>query len=148
MPILVDTNVLIRLRDASSPDHLDCVRCLHPEIIRARGLVIFAQVLIEFWAVATRPKDVNGVGLTAAEADADLSDLLKILPCLGELPDVLSRWRQLVLQFGVLGRQAHDARLVAAMDLHGISTILTLNRADFARYSHIHCLAPSELLVT
>ena len=33
-----------------------------------------------------------------------------------------------------MGVQVHDARLVAAMKIHGINHILTLNVGDFKRY--------------
>lgn len=36
---------------------------------------------------------------------------------------------------GVRGKPAHDARLVAAMRLHGITRILTFNVGDYARYA-------------
>jgi predicted nucleic acid-binding protein len=39
----------------------------------------------------------------------------------------------------------HDARLVAAMNVHGVRRILTFNTDDFARYG-IEVLHPSSLL--
>lgn len=44
-------------------------------------------------------------------------------------------WRRLVVAHGVRGVQVHDARLAAAMRVHGVGRILTLNGADFARYA-------------
>jgi hypothetical protein len=35
---------------------------------------------------------------------------------------------------GVIGSQVYDARLVAAMTVHGVGRILTFNVADFSRY--------------
>jgi hypothetical protein len=35
---------------------------------------------------------------------------------------------------GVIGSQVYDARLVAAMTVHGVGRILTFNAADFSRY--------------
>jgi predicted nucleic acid-binding protein len=39
--------------------------------------------------------------------------------------------------------QVHDARLIAAMTVHGINNILTLNTRDLARYPGINALEPS-----
>jgi hypothetical protein len=41
--------------------------------------------------------------------------------------------------------QVHDARLVALMQVHGITHILTLNGADFARYPGIVPIDPASL---
>ncbi len=43
----------------------------------------------------------------------------------------------------VSGTKVHDAKLVAAMHVHGIGKILTFNTADFARseIDAIHTLA-------
>jgi hypothetical protein len=100
-------------------------------------------VLIEYWVVATRPKAVNGLGLSVPEANADVEDFLAAFPCLPEPPDIADRWRNLVNQHGVAGRPAHDTRLVALMEAHAVRELLTLNTSDFARYSQIATIAPS-----
>jgi predicted nucleic acid-binding protein len=40
----------------------------------------------------------------------------------------------LVTTYGVVGNRLYDARLVAAMTVHGVGRILTFNHADFSRY--------------
>ncbi len=53
------------------------------------------------------------------------------------LPDSEStyrEWRRLIVEYSVSGVQVHDARLVAAMHVHGVSHLLTLNTGDFSRY--------------
>lgn len=39
--------------------------------------------------------------------------------------------------FAVSGVQVHDARLVAAMQAHNITHILTFNTSDFTRYASL-----------
>jgi hypothetical protein len=39
----------------------------------------------------------------------------------------------------------HDVRLVALMLAHGVTHLLTLNGADFRRYSEITCLRPDAV---
>jgi hypothetical protein len=56
------------------------------------------------------------------------------------LPDILAiyrLWRLLVDSYSVIGRQVYDARLVAVMQAHGITHLLTLDSTDFRRYSAI-----------
>ena len=66
------------------------------------------------------------------------------------LPDseaVYSVWRTLAIDHNVRGVQVHDARLAAIMLVHGVARILTLNPADFVRYSGVQAVHPSEVLV-
>jgi predicted nucleic acid-binding protein len=103
---------------------------------------IVPQVVYEFWAVATRPVIVNGLGLTSAEVRAKLQGLLSTIRLLRDERTIYERWRGLVADRDVKGKQVHDARLVAAMLRHNISHLLTFNAADFARYSEIEVGEP------
>jgi predicted nucleic acid-binding protein len=48
----------------------------------------------------------------------------------------------------VLGKNAHDARLVAAMNVHGVTHLLTFNAADFRRFTTIQVMTPAAVLST
>jgi predicted nucleic acid-binding protein len=56
---------------------------------------------------------------------------------LADSRDVHEEWRHLLVTNNVSGVQVHDARLVAAMHVHGVKRILTSNTKDFARYTNI-----------
>lgn len=146
VPILVDANVLVRLRDADSPEHANCMALYRAAANRQFDLRVCAQVLIEFWVVVTRPRAANGMGLLPIDADRDLRDFLTVFPVLSEPSDVLGRWHELVVQHGVVGKPAHDARLVALMDTHAVREVLTLNVADFSRYRQVTAITPGQLL--
>jgi predicted nucleic acid-binding protein len=65
------------------------------------------------------------------------------------LPDSLAvheEWRKLLAAVGVSGVQVHDARLVAAMRVHGVRRVLTLNKSDFARFDGIEAVHPDDVL--
>ncbi len=106
---------------------------------------ICAQVLIEFRCVSTRPRDVNGLGISALEVSGRTADLRGIFTCLPEPPDMADRWESIVDKYSVIGKPCHDARLVALMLAHGITHLLTLNPSDFTRYSEITAVTPQEL---
>ena len=146
MRILVDTNILLRWSDAESPEHDICLRAVDHLFERQEGVYSCAQVLIEYWAVSTRPPAVNGLGFSIVEAAKRLSRFDETLQCLPEPADIAQRWRKIVMDYGVSGKQAHDARLVALMLSHGITQLLTLNTPDFARYPEITPLTPAEAL--
>jgi predicted nucleic acid-binding protein len=58
---------------------------------------------------------------------------------------VYREWRQIVVKHGVMGVQVHDARLAAAMYVHGVRHILTLNVADFSRFDGLMALHPGSV---
>jgi hypothetical protein len=43
----------------------------------------------------------------------------------------------MVVHYHIAGVQVHDARLAAAMRVHGVSHILTLNLTDFIRFADL-----------
>ena len=92
------------------------------------------QNFVEFWNVATRPIERNGFGLVPATADRLLRLVERLFPLLPDSPDVYTEWPRLVVSFGVSGIQVHDARITAAMIVHGVTHILTFNTTDFVRY--------------
>lgn len=146
MSYLVDTNILLRPCDSSSSEHHVCRTALSELLRKGETCHCCAQTLIEFWVVATRPQEVNGLGFSPADALANLMDLQRFLSCLPEPPDMAFRWQTIVAEHEVRGRKAHDARLVAFMGAHRLSSILTLNVADFARYPDIESIRPEQIL--
>jgi predicted nucleic acid-binding protein len=50
-----------------------------------------------------------------------------------------------VLEHRVSGIQVHDARIVAAMTVHQVNSILTFDLDDFARYSDITVVHPAKV---
>jgi predicted nucleic acid-binding protein len=131
---LADTNVLLRFADRTHPVH-PIVRTAVRQL-RTSGHSVRAtpQNFVEFWNVATRPIEKNGFGLAPANADRLLRLVERLFPLLPDSPTVYTEWRRLVVSFGVSGIQAHDARIVAAMIVHGVTHILTFNTTDFVRY--------------
>lgn len=146
MKYLIDTNVLLRFFDISDSRNAEVVAAIDKVTSLTEDTYVCAQVLIEYWAVATRPLDVNGFGLDPTEADIRLAQIETLLACLPEPVDVARRWRGLATRYGVRGKQAHDARITAVMLAHGVTHILTLNPDDFARYEGIKSLTPSDVV--
>jgi len=54
-----------------------------------------------------------------------------------------SIWERLVVAHLCHGRVSYVARLVAAMRTHGITRLLTLNTADFARFPGLTLIDPT-----
>ena len=62
------------------------------------------------------------------------------------IPAIYVEWKSLVTQHAVMGKKAHDARIVAAMKVHNVSHLLTFNRADFKRFQGIIIVTEPNLL--
>lgn len=81
MSYLVDTNFLLRLAQNTSPFHSDARNAYSTLRTQGELLTIVPQNLVEFWAVATRPSSVNGLGLLIAVAAQELSEWRAYLRC-------------------------------------------------------------------
>jgi predicted nucleic acid-binding protein len=141
MSVFVDTNVLLRTTEPSDPLH-DAAVAATTELIRSgETLFITPQMLAEFWTVATRPTEKNGLGLSIEEAFDELARIEQFFTIVSESPDVYREWKRALVRHQVMGVDAHDTRLVAAMNTYGIKRILTFDDG-FARYAGIEVLHP------
>jgi predicted nucleic acid-binding protein len=127
----------------------DAVSAVETLLYAEAEVYLVPQVLYEFWAVATRPATArDGLGFTPGEAQAAVNEFLSDLTLRRDRPEVYDEWQTLVSTHGVTGMDSHDARIVAAMHLHGIDRILTFNVDDFRRYTTITAILPQEILST
>jgi predicted nucleic acid-binding protein len=142
---LLDTNILVRLVDRASAQHVAAVAAVASLLAQGHELYITAQTLIEFWSVATRPLSANGLGWDTTRIFAELNDIRSRFPLLDDTPGVFQNWLRLVSAEAVRGRQVHDARLVAVMEAHSITHLLTFNVNDFRRFATITVVHPDEV---
>jgi predicted nucleic acid-binding protein len=131
MAYLVDTNVLARLANTADPLHAVAGQALLELHRRGEVVHVTAQNLVEFRNLATRPKAVNGLGFSAAGAEAKAAGFEAMFPLLAETPDIYPAWKALVGALGVIGKRVHDARLVAVCHAHAVTHLLTFNVSDF-----------------
>jgi predicted nucleic acid-binding protein len=146
MNYLVDTNVLTRLAEPGHPMHQPAVDAVKLLVHQGHKLHVVPQNLYEFWVVCTRPTGVNGLGKTAAEAVAELANIRSLFLWADDTPAVYGVWELLVASIPVLGKNAHDARLVAAMAVHGLSHLLSFNARDFRNYPGVTSVTPAGVL--
>ncbi len=147
MRYLLDSNILLRLARRSDPLRPPVRSALRTLRRRGDELCYTPQNLVEFWSVSTRPAAARGgLGLTPTETDRRLRLLVeRFFTRLPDGPAVHAEWRRLVVAHAVSGVQVHDARLVAAMQAHGVTHLLTLNTGDFARYPGITAVHPQAV---
>lgn len=148
MPILVDSNILCRLARSDDPQHQVAREAVEICLQRQEDLLLTPQAQREFWVVATRPREKNGLGLSPSQAAQHLTDFEQFSTFVPDTAAVHQNWRRLVTQHQVSGKDAHDAGFVAAMQVHGVDQILTFNAEDFQRYrGQITILTPEQLAI-
>lgn len=146
MRYLVDSNVVLRLLQRNDPHHSTIRQAVRTLLSRGDELCCAPQNIVELWNVSTRPATARGgFGLTTAETDRRVRLIERVFTVLDEMPAVYPEWRRLVVSHSVMGVQVHDARIVAVMNVYGITHLLTLNGADFARYAGITSVAPDQV---
>lgn len=145
MRILLDTNVLTCLIQPEHPQHARTLDAL--EVLRQRGddFCLVPQNIYEFWVVCSRPREQNGMGLSAQQINDELTKIGNLFRLYRDERAIFQRWESLVAVYDVRGKNAHDARLVAAMLRHGWSCLFTLNAADFHRYTKIQVITPESI---
>jgi predicted nucleic acid-binding protein len=92
MSYLVDSNVLLRLVYRLDSMHGDAENAYIMLREEDQALCIVPQNLIEFWAVATRPANVNGLGLTIEEAARESSLLKSLFTLQLDTSEIYSTW--------------------------------------------------------
>jgi len=145
MKILIDTSILVALKGVDTARLSESQRVLQVLDVQEYSLCVCAQVIMEYWAVATRPITARGgLGLTVSDADADIQAFLRQFDLLPDTETLLQVWHDIVRNYSVSGRQVWDARIAALMQIHSVTTLLTYNPLDFQRYDFITALSPSE----
>ena len=131
--MFIDTNVLVKSRVPSAPDH-DAARASLERAFRdPEPLRISRQVIREYLAVVTQPQTWP-VAITRGDALDDVSRLIGSFEILEDGPVVTESLVALCREVPAGGRQIHDANIVATMLAHGERRLLTLNVSDFRRY--------------
>ncbi len=131
--MFIDTNILINVRVLEAPQR-DIVRTnLKRAFDSPENLRISRQIIREYLAVITRPQ-IWPVPITRADALEDASRLLEIYEMLEDGPAVTDLLLDLCRIAPVVGKQIHDANIVATMLAYGERRLMILNAADFRRY--------------
>jgi predicted nucleic acid-binding protein len=141
---LLDTNILLYLANPEAREHPAAKAAVAHLLSGDERPVVAAQVLFEFWAVATRPVVANGLGWSVARARAEVDAIRSRFQVLEEPPAVVDIWLDMVVAHDLKGKRIHDAHLLATMKVNGVSRLLTCNAADFPPETDISILTPNS----
>lgn len=129
--VVLDTNILLRLANPAAAEHEVCRTAVTRVVEAGNTLATAPQILVEFWVVATRPVDVNGLGWSPEFTRASIDAFATQFELLIETREAFNRWRALVSDTKIQGKRAHDARIAAVMLTSGVTELVTLNTDDF-----------------
>jgi len=133
MAILIDTSVLGRLANRADKSHPVAAAAVAELHRQGELLHITPQNLVEFRNFATRPVSANGLGLAASATEGLAATFEAAFPLLDETPAIYPAWKAIVGALGVVGKQVHDARLLAVCHVHAVTHLLTFNVSHFVR---------------
>jgi predicted nucleic acid-binding protein len=142
--LFVDTNVLLTATDEQRAHHKDALTVLGTAASKGIHLALSGQILREYLVVATRPRPSNGLGLSTADALANVDEFLRCVIVYDETEAVARRLRALVRSAGLSGTRIHDGNVAATMLAHGLTLILTQNAADFEAFAGLAIVTPAE----
>ena len=143
---LLDTNILLRMCDGTASSHFLAGQATAKLLQQEHQVYITSQNLIEFWVVATRPLQVNGLGWNIAKTNFEIEQILAQFPLLEDNRAIFSNWLNIVNTNQIKGKRVHDARLGAVMITHGITHLLTFNPKDFNRITGITIVHPQNII--
>lgn len=132
--VVVDTNVLLAATDRSRTAHEAATRLLNED---ERRLALTPQIVREYLAVATRPAEDNGFGLAAGDAVTNVKQFLDDMDLLSEDGVSTAGLIDLIAGATALGKQVHDANVVAVALAHNARTIVTDNTRHFCRFDQL-----------
>ena len=130
----VDTNVLLRAIHHTLPNHLEANALIYQMWDNDVELWISRQVIREYLVQVTHPNTFR-VPETLADIMEDIANIRSLFRIADETHETTEQLLKLLQKYPTVGKQVHDANIVATMLVNGIDTLLTINVADMKRFS-------------
>lgn len=135
---LLDTNVLLSFGDSAARE---IVYKLFEAGYEPR---LTFQNLAEYWSVATRPREVNGLGLNPGKVNDRIKQLINAFPLILESEKSVQLWMELCAEHQVSGKKVHDFKLAAIALSNEVDTIVTNNVGDFRPIQKLNVIASKD----
>jgi hypothetical protein len=139
-PALLDTNVLVYAMNKDAVHHDVCRALLDRAFAREIRVCLVPQILFEYFAVVTSPRQMS-IPLGVADAASDIKRLRQALPVVYPSERIVDLTLDLVRALGHSGRHVFDIVLAATMLENGIKGIFTFD-GRFAKVPGIIALTP------
>jgi predicted nucleic acid-binding protein len=130
--LFVDTNVLVYANVIEAPEHAVALAAIKAARKAERKLWISRQVLREYLMTMTRPQAF--VGLPREIVLDQVRRFTSQFEVANDTAMVSQTLVELMAERSIVGKQVHDANIVATMIAYDIPALLTRNTKDFARF--------------
>ena len=142
--LFLDTNILLTATDVSRKSHTRAKDIFKTSLEVGFHLCLSGQVVREYLVVATRDRNLNGLGLVTEDAVCNIESFLKRAVLLEETEAVSGHLVTLIRDHNLVGSRIHDANIVATMMAHSISKLITENPKDFREFTEASVLDLSD----
>lgn len=139
--VFVDTNVLFHARVTQSPFHQVADEMLTQFVATGNKIWLSRQIFREYLSVMSRLGKFP-IAIPIASLTDDIQEFESRFEIAEDGPQVTASLLTLLNTIPTLGKQVHDANIVATMLASGVTKLLTQNVADFQRYSHLITVIP------
>lgn len=130
--LFIDSNILIHATNPQSPEHNAARSAFKKYLQSGAKLFVSRQVLREYASVMTGKAAMN-----VADTQKNIEQFMRGMTVFHDSPESFALWREFVQRYDVKGRNIHDCNIAATMMANGVTSILTHNDRDFARYTDI-----------
>ena len=144
--VLADTNVFLSATDRSRNNHRDAQDFLQRCSGAGVHCAVTGQILREYFEVATRPIEVNGLGLSLDDALSNMAIFRGRTVFLEENEAVSRELEVLVRRHGLTGKRGHDTNIAAVLAVFRVPYLITANKDEFTVFEHARVLTPGEAL--
>lgn len=93
MGYLVDTNILLRSCQPDHPMYSAASTAVEILLLQGNNLYITPQNIVEFWNVATRPLNKNGLGMTVQQANNEVDSFESLISLKLDTPTIHQHWK-------------------------------------------------------
>jgi predicted nucleic acid-binding protein len=139
--IFIDTNILIYASVKQSLFHHKALQKLQNYQQNDFELWINRQVIREYLVVLSRPQTFSHP-ISNVQLLKDIQYFNNHFNIADDNQRITKELTNLITNYSVMGKQIHDANIVATMVANGILDLFTHNVKDFARYSNIIKILP------
>lgn len=134
--VFLDTNIVLRAFHDDFAEHARVQALFDRLIAEDTQFFISRQVIREYLVQATHPRTFVEP-LSPESLIRHVQQIKRICSVLDETERVTGQLMQLIKDYPTRGKQVHDANIVATMLAYELDTLLTLNVADFKRFSNV-----------
>jgi predicted nucleic acid-binding protein len=139
--VFLDTNILIYAKLENSIFHEAVVNKLNEFLVNGFEFWISRQVIREYIASITREESLRDI-LSADLIQKDIFEFQENFKIADEDNAVTEMLLDLYNQQMIIGKQTHDANIVATMRVYKIENLFTNNPDDFKRYVNFIKIIP------